>query len=85
MLKLKDIIEYLDPVNSCKIEIIWKSNESYDNDIKPEEVFEGSVLDIPWYLLEYSLYNDPHEEFNAIEVCKNEGGRVYFYITLKEN
>ena len=84
MLKLKDVIEYFDPLNDCKIEVVWKANE-YDDEIKPEEIYNGSVLNIPWYLLGYFLYNDfRHSNYNAIEACKDEDGKVYFYITLLE-
>ena len=53
MKKLKDVIDYLDMPNHCRV---WVSDFFVDSNDE-EKVFEGAVMDIPWYLLNYYLDN----------------------------
>lgn len=50
-LKLKHIIKYLDPTDSV---IIWQE-DVYIDEHQEEKIFEGSVMDIPWILLNYYI------------------------------
>lgn len=50
-LKLKHIIKYLDPLDDI---IIWQEDVWIDEH-QEEKIFEGSVMDIPWILLNYYI------------------------------
>lgn len=75
-MKLNDVIRYLEC--TCYVEIYVE----YDK----EPSFKGGVIDIPWYMLEYELFNDENGE--AIDATKmtNDYGveQCGFQIYLKE-
>ena len=59
-MQLKNIIRFLYALDHVKI---------YQEDVyisgpcgKPEEIFEGSIIDIPWYIMDFYLYNDSESE-----------------------
>ena len=75
-MKLKDIINYLEATDSCVITTVdVKTGEDVDQ-------WEGSILTIPWYFIEYYLYNDS-VNYEAISIGHKDG-KTYFDITLCE-
>lgn len=76
-MKLKKVIKYLDQLSHCKI---WVNEEE-------DPMYEGSVMDIPWYLLDFSLDNDGDGEAISAaydKQAKNPNHYSYFAIYLKE-
>ena len=76
-MKLKKVIKYLDKLSHCKI---WINEEE-------DPAYEGCVMDIPWYLLDYSLNNDGDGEAIGAAYdkhAKNPNHCSYFAIYLKE-
>jgi hypothetical protein len=76
-MKLKKIINYLDKRSFCKI---WINDEE-------DPVYEGYIMDIPWYLLDYPLCNDSNgEAIGAVydKDATNSNHRSYFAIFLLE-
>lgn len=68
---LNDIIDYLDVLEQVQI---WQIDVNLPTSKKADEaevVYEGSVLDIPWYLTRYYLANSYDAE--AIGTCINNG------------
>ena len=57
-MKLKNIIKYLDVISNV---IIWQE-DVYTDKNEAEVIYEGSVLDIPWYILDMYLSNSPDGE-----------------------
>ena len=76
-MKLKNILPYL--FFDRKIKII--QHDCYINKIEPEEIYFGSVFDVPWYIAEMYLYNTPNGE--AIFITENNG-EPYFEVTVVE-
>lgn len=78
-MKLGDIIKYLD--TSAKV--ILQQTDVYTNrEDNSEKVFEGSIMNIPWIYLDFTLDNDDYEQ--AIDIIELDGGRSAFYILIKE-
>lgn len=77
-MKLGEIIKYLDKLSNV---IIWQT-DVYINKDKPEIVFEGFVMDIPWIYLDYYLDNSGDGE--AIEACKYVNDKSGFVISIQE-
>ena len=76
-MKLKKIIKYLDKLSHCKI---WINDEE-------DPAYEGCIMDIPWYLLDYPLCNDSNGEAIGAGYDKdatNPNYRSYFAICLSE-
>lgn len=67
-MKLKDILPYLYFGNKIKIE----QYDCFIDKEKPEEIYFGYVLDVPWYIAEMYLYNTPDAESISFSVIKNE-------------
>ena len=61
-MKLSELIRHLDATGFIKI---------YTPDSGDEPEYEGGILDIPWYFLDYSLDTDKGGEYEAI------GARIY--------
>ena len=72
-MKFGDIIKYFDMTGACKI----YQTDVYINKDEIELIFEGSIMDIPWYLMNFILDNEGDGE--AIAVIDNK-----FYIYVKE-
>lgn len=66
---LKDWLKCIDPL--LVDVVIWTSDD------REEPAFEGSVLDIPWYLVDYSIGRG--------EFSENEDEPIYFSIKKNEN
>lgn len=81
---LSDIIDYLDALTHVQI---WQSDVNLPTSEHADEVemvYEGSVLDIPWYLTRYYLANSYDAE--AIGVGTNTtDGRPCLSICLVED
>ena len=77
--KLKDIIEYLDSLQSVKI---IQMNVSLVSD-EAECIYNGSVLNVPWYMVDYYLANDSNGE--AISACIDDNNQPYFEIYVVED
>lgn len=76
-MKLKTVIKYLDQIAHCKI---WISDEK-------DPIYEGSVMDVPWYLVDLPLYNDDKGEAIGAGYDKdatNPNYHSYFAIYLSE-
>ena len=77
-MKLKNIIKCLNTMTHCKVFI---AEDGFD-----EPYFEGSIMDIPWCLLDYYLDNDSFGE--AIEAYKDDndyGFGIYLRETKESN
>ena len=80
-MKLKDVIGYLNGLDR----VVVTQTDAYlagtpsENDV--EEVYRGSIMDIPWYLLDYYLDNSLDGE--AIGVFMLDGD-PYLEIALCE-
>lgn len=73
-MKLDDIIRHICPIESV---VIYCDREN-------EPVYEGFLLDLPWYLLDY--YLDSNEEYEAIHSFYNkENNSNGLVINLIEN
>ena len=77
--KLKDVIEYMDSLQNIKI---VQLDVSLVTD-EPECIYDGSVFDVPWYMVDYYLANDNNGE--AINVCVNEENQPYFEVYVVED
>ena len=80
---LNDIIDYLDVLEEVQI---WQIDINLPTSEKADEaemVYEGSVLDIPWYLTRYYLVNSYDAE--AIGTCINDDGKRCLSICLAED
>jgi hypothetical protein len=77
-MKLGEIIKYLDKLSNV---VIWQT-DVYINKHKPEMVFEGTIMDIPWIYLDYYLDNSENTE--AIEACRYENDKSGFIISIRE-
>jgi len=53
-MKLKKIIKYFDGLSNV---IIWLEDEYNDEEEPEEPIYEGLVMDIPWYILDFYLSN----------------------------
>lgn len=73
-MKLGEIIRQLECSDNVSIDIL-------DGDGWDEGVFEGSILDIPWYMLDYTLQS--HDNGEAISVYIDKKGQSSFCICLK--
>ena len=51
MMKVKDIIEYFDALTYIRI----NQMDAFIDQTKEEEIYCGSVLNMPWYILNYCL------------------------------
>ena len=78
MMKLKDIIGYLDVTSYCRISTVKPNGTDED-----PCAYEGSIFDIPWIYLDHYLFNDKNN-FEAIGVYIDSNGHPCFDITLCE-
>lgn len=78
-MKLGEIIRYLD--TSAKV-ILQQTDVYTSREDNSEKVFEGSIMDIPWIYLDFTLVNDDY--YQAIDIIELDGGRSAFYILIKE-
>ena len=64
-MKLKDWIEIVDPIVDVTI---WIENDD-------EPIFEGNMMDIPWWLIDYEIgrRNDPEEPIYVYAKKHNNG------------
>lgn len=74
-----ELIRHLDATSFIKI---------YTSDYGNEPEYEGAILDIPWYFLEYELDTSEKDEYEAIGTCtyiSEEGAKLpAICITLKQ-
>ena len=81
--KLRDIIEYMDAIS----DIVIMQTDAYllssPDANKEEEIYSGSVLDVPWYITDFYLANDSNGE--AIGVTFNEDKRPSFIVYVAED
>ena len=80
-MQLKDIIRYLDCTDSV---IIWQ-DDVYVDEYKPEQIFEGSIMDIPWYILDFYLSNTKDgEAISARNWGEKYNNKCGFIISVRE-
>ena len=79
-MQVKDIITVLDSLNNIKI----IQMDSFDNEIAEDEIFYGSVMDVPWYIIDYYLDNDHDGEALGVSIDK-ETKEAYFLLYVYEN
>ena len=56
-MKLGDIIKYLEMLSYVEI---WQDDvflETSEREDKSELIYSGTVMDIPWYIMDYYLHN----------------------------
>lgn len=56
-LQVKDIIGYLDMGDHVTIEQLDVFLKGTPREDDSEEIYDGSVMDIPWYMMDYYLAN----------------------------
>lgn len=79
-MQVKDIITVLDSLN--KIKIIQM--DAFNNEIAEDEIFYGSVMDVPWYIIDYYLDNDGDGEALSVGIDE-EAEEAYFRLYVYEN
>lgn len=72
-MKLNDIIRHICPIENV---VIYCDRED-------EPVYEGFLLDLPWYLLDY--YLDTNDEYEAIHSFHSEENKYGLVINLIED
>ena len=72
-MKFKEIIKYLNALDNCIITTVdkWTGKEI--------DSWEGAVINIPWYYIDYYLYNSG--DYEAISV-NYEDGKTFLDISL---
>jgi len=78
-MKLKKVIKYLNQESCCRIYIDHVKNNTWDI------IFEGFVMEIPWWLLELPLHNTADGEAIECVYDKNPDKpyfNAYFSISL---
>lgn len=80
-MRLRDIIGYLNGLDHIQITQVDAYLEGTPNENDVEEVYSGTVLDIPWYLLDYYLENSPDGEAIGVFV---KDGMAWFEIVVCE-
>ena len=78
-MKLKKILPYLDSLATV---IIWDMTEDVKNG---ENVFHGPVMDTPYYLLDFYLYNDINGKAVDARFYDEEHEECGFVISVTEN
>ena len=78
-MKLKDIINYLNITDDCRITTVFSDGTDDDPD-----AYKGSVFKIPWVYLDYYLFNNKGN-FEAIGVYIDSDGHPCLDITLCED
>lgn len=78
-MRFKEILPFLNKMNDIIIYICDLYNKSISEQ-EPVEVFNGSVLDIPWIYMDCWLYNNPDYESINIDTVNKK-----FEIYLTEN
>lgn len=56
-MKLKKFLKMLDPVEKI---VIWTIYEGMGEDEEP--AYDGYIMDVPWYLTDYEIYTNEHED-----------------------
>lgn len=82
VLKVKDIIRLMSKLDSI---IIWQEDVYVDGE--PEQIFYGSVIDIPWYILDFYIA-EPNEEGEPLSAhCygKEYDNRSGFILYVRES
>lgn len=64
-MKLKKLIKYIDALATIRIWIIYPNNPEIEDD---EPAFEGSAMEMPWYLTEYYLV-EPEDNCGDEAIC----------------
>lgn len=80
-MKLKDIIGYLNSLDHVQITHVDAYLEGSPNENVADEVYCGSVMDIPWYLLDYYLENSLDGEAIGVFI---KDGQAWFEIVVCE-
>lgn len=79
-MKLGEIIRYLEKTTYV---VLWQTNVYIGKEDNSEMVFEGAIMDIPWFYLDFFLDNDIEGE--AIDAQHfEENGKIGFVISIKE-
>lgn len=78
-MKLKKILPYLDDLATI---VIWDMTEDAENG---ENVFHGPVMDTPYYLLDFYLYNDTNGKAVDARFYDDEHKECGFVISVTEN
>ena len=85
IMKLKHILKYFDALTSI---VLWqgdvKINPKKGDPNNWEEIFSGSVIDIPWIYLNYYLVNDINGEAISCFLDKDKN-QACFTICLCES
>lgn len=79
-MQVKDIIRNLDSLSQIKI----IQMDAFNNEIAEEGIFYGSVLDVPWYIMDYYLDNDEDGEALSVGI-DTEGETAYFLLYVVED
>jgi len=81
-MKLKDIIEYIDWACDVQISQTDMYIESSPHYGESEEIYAGSVMDVPWWIT--NMYLDKDEDGESIFIDK-ENGRIKIYVREQEH
>lgn len=78
-MKLGEIIRYLD--TAAKV-VLYQNDFYIGREDNSEKVFEGSIMDIPWIYLDFTLVNDTYCQ--AIDIVELKSDMPAFCILIKE-
>ena len=78
-MKLRKILKHIDPINThCYIyEAIYTNNENY------EEIYQGNLFDIPWYIADKHIDSDMDGEGIYI-TQKDNKNIIHIYVKNKK-
>ena len=78
-----DIVHLFDMTDDCTI---WQEDVYISKD-KPEIIYEGSIMEIPWYILDFYLTPDKDGEPIGVRYVYDNDiltGRVQFVFSVTE-
>lgn len=78
-MKLGEIIRYLDTAATA---VLYQDDFYIGREDNSEKVFEGSIMDIPWIYLDFTLVNGDYCQ--AIDIVELESEMPAFCILIKE-
>ena len=80
-MKLKKVLKHIDPVNTnCHI---YETVHTKINNENYEEIYQGSLFDIPWYIADKHIDSDMDSE--GIHITqKNNKNIIHIYVKNKK-
>ena len=74
-IRVGDIIRLLGAIDNV---VVWQSDTRTDGTMEPELIYKGSIMDMPWYIMDMYFYmEDGEEAISARFLSKTEAGFVF--------